>query len=465
MLYSEAKKEKIVLDVLQDRKSVTEASKKYIIARKTIYAWIKRYKKGSLKTKFVKGKRHPASVYPKAYSYINRWIVANPSWGCRILSSKLKEKGILLSFFSINRLLKDMGGETYDRRVNYARNFAGPGRSKEDVRLEIVRKALNQNESISSLSEKYKIARKTIYKWIKKYQVKGNLTDSYVVAEAHPRAIYPKITKEVLNIVVANPNYSVHTIAKFVKGSSWTIWSILNRNNLNTQNLRFAYSQNIQSTKEKVATTGIEGRVKSVFETFVPNLAPAPPPGKFSFLKIVGITSVLTVITSLAFSYWISIITSTSSFGGSVGMVFASLALIMGMFFFLYSLKYYITLAIVLSYSQKEGLENEGAIKSKGLLQWLLGAKASEPERSAVGLKSNLDSLKLESHPFVSVQIALYNEKNVVERLAKAVTSFEYDNYEVILADDSTDETSEKIRQYQEKYLFKGETLKETKGD
>ncbi|MDO8340701.1 MAG: helix-turn-helix domain-containing protein, partial [Candidatus Woesebacteria bacterium] len=434
MLYSEAKKEKIVLDVLQGRKSVSEASRKYSVARKTIYAWINRYKKGNIRNKFVKGKNHPSAIYPKAYSYINRWVVSNPSWGCRKLSSKLKEKGILLSFFSINRLLKEMGAETFDRRVNYARNFAGPGRNREDVRLEIVRRALNQNESISSLSEKYKIARKTIYKWIKKYQVKGNLTDSYVVAEAHPRAIYPKITKEVLNIVVNNPEFSVHSIAKLVKGSSWTIWSILNRNNLNTQNLRFAYSQNIQSTKEKVATTSIEGRVKSVFETFVPNLAPAPPPSKFSFLKTVGITSVLTVITSLTFSYWISIITSTSSFGASIGMIFASLALVMGMFFFLYSLKYYITLAIVLSYSQKEGSEVNDGVKSKGLLQWLLGAKAST-ETSAVGLKSNLDSLKLENHPFVSVQIALYNEKNVVERLAKAVTSFEYDNYEVILAD------------------------------
>ena len=108
---------------------VSEVSKKYSVARKTVYAWIKRYKKGNLAPLYIKGKKHPAAIYPKAYSYINRWIVAHPGWGCRTMSAKLKEKGINLSHVQVNKLLNRIGAENFDRRINYARNFAGPGRS------------------------------------------------------------------------------------------------------------------------------------------------------------------------------------------------------------------------------------------------------------------------------------------------------------------------------------------------
>lgn len=50
--------------------------------------------------------------------------------------------------------------------------------------------------------------------------------------------------------------------------------------------------------------------------------------------------------------------------------------------------------------------------------------------------------------PFVSIHIATYNEKNVVNRILEACTSFEYPEYEVIVADDSTDETVEILEKW-----------------
>ncbi len=445
MPFSEAKREKIVLSVLKDNIAVSEVSRNYSVARKTIYSWIKRYKKGSLAPLYTKGRKHPAAVYPKAYSYISRWAVGHPKWGCRTLSKRLNEKGISLSYVQVNRLLNTIGAETYDRRLNYARNFAGPGRTREDVRLEIVKKAVTGKISITTLSENYKVARKTIYKWIAKYRAIGNIKDSYVVGEAHPKAIYPKITQQVLDLVVTNPGYSVRTLAKSFPASSWTIWSILNRNNLNTYNLRLEYSRNIsEAAEEKVSTTGVSERIRSVFESFTPNLAPAPPPGKrkiFNFFII----SVFLLSISLAIFYWGSVIVHAPNIAGSIGMIFAGVSLSLGMFFFLYSLKYYISTAIVLSYSQKEGLDASRV--------------------SATGLNSDLSNIHLERHPYVSVHLALYNEKNVVERLMKAATSFDYDNYEVIIADDSTDETTDKIREFLKTFLPKGESLRQTKGD
>ncbi|RLI07863.1 hypothetical protein DRO32_03240 [Candidatus Bathyarchaeota archaeon] len=47
--------------------------------------------------------------------------------------------------------------------------------------------------------------------------------------------------------------------------------------------------------------------------------------------------------------------------------------------------------------------------------------------------------------PFVSILIPTYNEPNVVDRILAACVNLDYDNYEVIVVDDSTDETVEKL--------------------
>src|SRR3954467_13328273 len=50
----------------------------------------------------------------------------------------------------------------------------------------------------------------------------------------------------------------------------------------------------------------------------------------------------------------------------------------------------------------------------------------------------------LEQFPFVTVQLPVYNESLVIERLIDAVACFDYplDRFEVQVLDDSTDETS-----------------------
>jgi len=48
--------------------------------------------------------------------------------------------------------------------------------------------------------------------------------------------------------------------------------------------------------------------------------------------------------------------------------------------------------------------------------------------------------------PLVSVLLPLYNEQKVVDRLMRHCTSFLHDDYEVIVIDDSTDSTTERLR-------------------
>ena len=49
--------------------------------------------------------------------------------------------------------------------------------------------------------------------------------------------------------------------------------------------------------------------------------------------------------------------------------------------------------------------------------------------------------MKPEHQPFISVQLPMFNEARVVDRLLKACTDIDYENYEILVADDSDDMT------------------------
>src|SRR5713101_990409 len=57
--------------------------------------------------------------------------------------------------------------------------------------------------------------------------------------------------------------------------------------------------------------------------------------------------------------------------------------------------------------------------------------------------------------PFVSIHIATYNEKRVITRLLEGCSALEYKNYEVVVVDDSTDETAEILKTWKGRPGFK----------
>ncbi|MCK4588418.1 glycosyltransferase, partial [Candidatus Woesebacteria bacterium] len=479
-------KRKAVFAVLKEGKSVTSVAKELGVARKTIYSWINRYKQTprrnkskALEPRYVSGKKHPRAVAPKARHKLIRLITSNPEWGCRKLSTKLKEVGFDLGYFGVNQLLSELSASTPELRKNFKRNYSGPGRLEVDIKLEIVRKVLEEKESVSQAAGEYGIARKTVYQWLKKYQAGSDkgfvgveaLKEAYVYGEAHPRAIYPKLTEKILSIVVKNPEFSVHKLKDFVPASSWTVWKILDRNNLNLYQQRLAYAEKIAASKKPILPVKVFDRIKLVWEQFIPSLAPAPPPGVIRVFKTLGVSSFFSFLFFLGIFSWMRLLGS-QSFSGAVGLIFATVALTMGSVFFLYSIKYYLTLAIVLSFSQQEigeGVNEDG--RKRGFLSWILGlangnGNNKNKQIGPVGLEPNLEHVSLKRKPYISVQIPFYNEKNVVERAITAAINFDYKGkYEVILADDSTDETTSIIRNYQKEHLAKGQKLKQVKGD
>src|ERR1700694_5889 len=58
-------------------------------------------------------------------------------------------------------------------------------------------------------------------------------------------------------------------------------------------------------------------------------------------------------------------------------------------------------------------------------------------------------------HPFVSVHVAAYNEKRVIERLLDALDRLEYPEYEVVVVDDSTDESIQILDRWADRPRFK----------
>ncbi|MFA5069661.1 MAG: glycosyltransferase [Patescibacteria group bacterium] len=137
-----------------------------------------------------------------------------------------------------------------------------------------------------------------------------------------------------------------------------------------------------------------------------------------------------------------------------IGQFLAAIALLFGMFFFVYSLKYYSTIILVLLASQSA---NQGGKMGRvsGFFYHLFfkgnGINGQNGNgNGAVGLLPNFQEDKpLPSYPFVCIQLPFYNEKKVVNRILTACTSFDYPNYEVVVADDSTDETIEILAQWQ----------------
>ena len=138
-----------------------------------------------------------------------------------------------------------------------------------------------------------------------------------------------------------------------------------------------------------------------------------------------------------------------------LGLELALVALGMGAFFFAYSLKYYLATAtmLLLAYfgparkgdhgPQKQGRNGLERITERGV------------DGSIHPAWERRGRFNLGYEPFVSIHIATYNEKRVVGRLLEACSKLNYSNYEVILVDDSTDDSMEVLEPWTKVPRFK----------
>jgi glycosyltransferase involved in cell wall biosynthesis len=137
---------------------------------------------------------------------------------------------------------------------------------------------------------------------------------------------------------------------------------------------------------------------------------------------------------------------------------FAFTGLFLGAIFFTYAIKYYLGTAIVLLSTLASGSRN-GNGNGNGN-----GHSRPDGDRHAAGLSrisrggngnGNGYHIDLGYHPFVSIHVAAYNEKRVIERLLTCLEQLDYPEYEVVVVDDSTDESVQILEKWQGRPRFK----------
>ena len=127
---------------------------------------------------------------------------------------------------------------------------------------------------------------------------------------------------------------------------------------------------------------------------------------------------------------------------------FAFTGLFLGAVFFAYAIKYYLSTAMVLVTTLAGG----GARNGNGH-----GSNGSSNGNGLGRINGNGNGyhIDLGYHPFVSVHVAAYNEKRVIERLLEALDKLEYPAYEVVVVDDSTDESIQILQRWRDRPRFK----------
>jgi len=124
------------------------------------------------------------------------------------------------------------------------------------------------------------------------------------------------------------------------------------------------------------------------------------------------------------------------------GLAFTGLFL--GGIFFAYAIKYYLSTAMVLLTTLVGAGPRNGN-----------GAAKDGNGLSRINGNGNGYHIDLGYHPFVSIHVAAYNEKRVIERLLTALSRLEYPEYEVVLVDDSTDESVQILQPCRTRPRFK----------
>ena len=131
---------------------------------------------------------------------------------------------------------------------------------------------------------------------------------------------------------------------------------------------------------------------------------------------------------------------------------FAFIGLFLGAVFFAYAIKYYLSTAMVLVTTLVGGGARNGNGHGTDGSSNSNGRSRINGNGHANGNGFHID---LGYHPFVSVHVAAYNEKRVIERLLEALDKLEYPAYEVVVVDDSNDESIQILQRWRDRPRFK----------
>src|SRR5438094_488964 len=181
-------------------------------------------------------------------------------------------------------------------------------------------------------------------------------------------------------------------------------------------------------------------------------------------LLVAALTAVLPVLAIIRGSVELFAQAHVHDTRDAIAYALAFTGLLLGGIFFAYAVKYYLSTGIVLLSAllpagrrrNANGHDPMGAERqhSSGLIGISRGRGNGNGNGHGNG-DGNGYHIDLGYHPFVSVHVAAYNEKRVIERLLTSLDQLEYPAYEVVLVDDSTDESVQILQQWVGRPKFK----------
>ncbi|MFH0864253.1 MAG: helix-turn-helix domain-containing protein, partial [Candidatus Gottesmanbacteria bacterium] len=434
------------------------------ISRYTYYKWYKRWQKNQDPAKLEDQRRENIGplkrISKKREEIILDFVLGHPRWSSHSLAEALSKRRISISNHGIQRILERYNLNTQEKRQDYQKknNLLIPTdkveRYSPEAKLRIILSFLDNKESPATLCRQYGISRYTFYKWLKRYKTNPQNWQTGLLSqkrrgENHWHYLGSDKQQLILNFVVSHPDYSCHRLAQEIHNvSHHGIQNVLLRCSLNTLSLRKAYAQAQNRTTTVQPAASWADKLQTVFNVFTPSRAAAPPPTSVNLLKSFLFSFLFSFCGYFLLGLWTRIYSQAPA-ENKVGIIFATLALLSGSIFFIYSIKYYLTLALVLGFSRHTGESGENGTSGvsgtngNGHKSWLakvLGGSGNNASGKGYigGLQTNLDQITLTRQPFVSIHLAVYNERKVVNRLLTACTSMDYPNFEVIVVDDST---------------------------
>lgn len=461
MIYKPSQQISIIGEVIENKLSVYSVCRKYNISKVTFYRWLSIYKRArknrhaSLASRVREGNNHYRSLTAGNKFKILTKVHRNPELSCHQIARSLG-----LGNHAVQNLLEKEGLNRVEQRVEFSKKPFWKRETAE--RRQGMMELYEQGWMIDSICRHYKISKPTFFKWRQRYlEAKElgrllSLGDRYVSGNVHHKYIDESVKDKVVEIVAHNPSWSVHTIAASVaqaEGKSvighHAIQDLLLVKDLNTIEKRRLYAQGFV----RQLAPAIQ-----IYDTPVPGLsvwrllyAPFKTVPKWVLKHPASWPIVFPAVILAAWVIEVDKLLNPAFF-------FPFVALTFGMFFFLYSLKYYFSLIMVMKIAQNgDGSQSQSgqmSMPAKFFSRFVSFAKISQPISNVNPLTLNFSKVDLKSRPFVSIHAPIYNEKRVVERLIKACSLQNWidevsgkANFEVVIVDDSTDTTTEIVKQ------------------
>ena len=479
-----------VREVINKKRKLSSVAQKYNCSRQSLHTWLNRYKAFPLKGKYIleskyrRGNRHYKKLSWKIEKVVLDFVVKNPSLSLRRLTREVNNLGYKVSLKGVYGILARHNLRTSGLRHNFS--ILHPVRTlfshefSPAYRVKAVEEYIEESRPISEICRRWKVSRPTFYTWLTSYKnakaagadVVEALVSKHKKGLAHHRSLGMEAEQVVLKLASEKPEFSVHKLyaqVPRVEGRPIVghhgIQNILERNNLSSYSQRLEYAQG-QQLPEQLP---------------VPLEAPALPRGilirilsPFATIPKFVISTPITWPVAIPFLLFVAyILEIDKAFRPTI--FFPITALTFGLLFFAYSAKYYASLVFVLRQGAKQNDGQVTASRDQGtgdaassvnsLASTFFSKIFKSKKRVSIGLVEDLSKVELKTSPFVSVHIPIYNEKRVVERMIKACTSLKWEvrsgkldkevgsaslasesrraNYEVVIVDDSTDETTD----------------------